>query len=316
MSAAVDIGLAPMLPRPARITRVVKETADTFTLHLEPPDGKLAFMPGQFNMLYVFGVGEVPISISGDPDAPEVLVHTIRAVGAVTKALMAMVPGDVVGVRGPYGNAWPVGDVAVHQALGLAGKSAASARQAAEQRAQAWRPWRSYGVIRAWASLKNPAMKATSYHGSMVIMRGASGLELSCTTRRSSNLCQQAVREKYLSFMLAVSWREFCSQSGYHNTSPDLRSASTTIALFRPAVLEHCGELGVELPHGGVEFVASLHQRIENAETTRQALASKFLITRRVRIPGRPPERDRRVSLVVQRLRIALFEIQCDFEVT
>lgn len=126
MSAAVDIGLAPMLPRPARITRVVKETADTFTLHLEPPDGKLAFMPGQFNMLYVFGVGEVPISISGDPDAPEVLVHTIRAVGAVTKALMALVPGDVVGVRGPYGNAWPVGEgmrrdlVVVAGGIGLA----------------------------------------------------------------------------------------------------------------------------------------------------------------------------------------------------
>jgi NAD(P)H-flavin reductase len=126
MSAALDVTRAPMVPRPARIARVERETADTFTLHLEPPDGKLAFMPGQFNMLYVFGVGEVPISISGDPEAPEVLVHTIRAVGAVTRALQALSVGDVVGVRGPYGNHWPVAEgvrrdlVVVAGGIGLA----------------------------------------------------------------------------------------------------------------------------------------------------------------------------------------------------
>ena len=112
---------APMVPRPARITKVVHETADTFTLHLEPPKGRFEFAPGQFNMLYVFGVGEVPISISGDPDAPEVLVHTIRAVGAVTRALAALGPGDVVGVRGPYGNRWPVGEAVRRDLVVVAG---------------------------------------------------------------------------------------------------------------------------------------------------------------------------------------------------
>ena len=61
------------------------------------------FAPGQFAMLYAFGIGEVPISVSGDLDAGGSLVHTIRAVGAVTSALCASAPGQDVGVRGPFG---------------------------------------------------------------------------------------------------------------------------------------------------------------------------------------------------------------------
>ncbi len=64
-------------------------------------------------MLYVFGVGEVPISISGDPAKPEVLVHTIRSVGATTRAMQKLEKGAWVGVRGPFGTSWPV-----HQAHG------------------------------------------------------------------------------------------------------------------------------------------------------------------------------------------------------
>jgi NAD(P)H-flavin reductase len=71
-------------------------------------DGIFPFAPGQFNMLYRFGVGEVPISISGDPTRPATLVHTVRAVGATTAAICAVKRGEVLGVRGPYGNPWPV----------------------------------------------------------------------------------------------------------------------------------------------------------------------------------------------------------------
>lgn len=98
----------PMLPVPHRIQRLRRETKDTFTLELSstarvnPP-----FLPGQFNMLYLFGVGEVPISISGDPAQPELLVHTTRAVGVVTKAMAKLKMGQMIGVRGPYGTAWP-----------------------------------------------------------------------------------------------------------------------------------------------------------------------------------------------------------------
>ncbi len=81
-----------------------RETADVWTFDL---DVKPAFEPGQFNMLYVFGVGEVAISMSGDP-AAGTLVHTIRAVGAVTRAATHLKRGDVLGVRGPFGRGWPV----------------------------------------------------------------------------------------------------------------------------------------------------------------------------------------------------------------
>ena len=96
----------PMAPRPFRVVRRRRETADTWTLALEPVDGPpLQVAPGQFTMLYAFGIGEVPISVSGDVTGP--LVHTVRAVGAVTRTICAPRP-TVLGVRGPFGNAWPV----------------------------------------------------------------------------------------------------------------------------------------------------------------------------------------------------------------
>lgn len=102
----------PMVPVPVAVREVQHETHDTFTLTLEPPDrGQgLAFIPGQFTMLYLFGAGEVPISISGDPAAPMELVHTIRAVGSVTRPMQDMQPGSVLGVRGPFGTGWPVAE--------------------------------------------------------------------------------------------------------------------------------------------------------------------------------------------------------------
>lgn len=100
----------PMVPELFGIERVKYETKDTFTLKLCPIEKtrKISFFPGQFNMLYVFGVGEVPISISGDPAGTSRLEHTTRTVGAVTKAMGLLKPGEVIGVRGPYGSNWPL----------------------------------------------------------------------------------------------------------------------------------------------------------------------------------------------------------------
>lgn len=97
-------------PEPYRIERVRRDLADTFSLDLVPAGGgaPLAFRPGQFNMLYAFGLGEVPISISGDAEAGGPLVHTIRAVGPVTEAMRGLRAGAVLGVRGPFGSHWPV----------------------------------------------------------------------------------------------------------------------------------------------------------------------------------------------------------------
>ena len=100
----------PMVPRLCRAHRLRRETDDTFTLELEPMDGSdgFPFQAGQFNMLYLFGVGEVPISISGDASKPKTLVHTTRVVGSVTGAMLKLKRGDAVGVRGPFGSRWPV----------------------------------------------------------------------------------------------------------------------------------------------------------------------------------------------------------------
>lgn len=100
----------PMLPVPFRVKRHRKETRDTYTLELMPVDDHpgFRFAPGQFNMLYKFGVGEVAISISGDPTVGLPLIHTIRAVGSVTHVMQSLRSGDIIGVRGPYGVPWPM----------------------------------------------------------------------------------------------------------------------------------------------------------------------------------------------------------------
>jgi len=93
---------------PARyvVTGRHTETYDTVTLMLRPAGDPIEPpRPGQFTMLYAYGVGEVPVSISGFQRG-EVLVQTIRAVGAVTRALCAAAPGDMIGVRGPFGTDW------------------------------------------------------------------------------------------------------------------------------------------------------------------------------------------------------------------
>lgn len=100
----------PWAPVPYTVRQHSAETGDTVSLVLEAPSGRPAptFRPGQFNMLYVFGIGEAAISISGDPAAPGQFVHTVRAVGNVTRAICRAGPNDVIGVRGPYGTGWPV----------------------------------------------------------------------------------------------------------------------------------------------------------------------------------------------------------------
>ncbi|MFC1556496.1 FAD/NAD(P)-binding protein [candidate division KSB1 bacterium] len=112
-----------MVPLNYVVRRSRRETHDTFTLELEPIKGKSIsrFTPGQFNMLYVFGVGEVPISISGDPEQCNPLIHTIRAVGVVTNAMRKLKENDVIGIRGPFGTAWPVEEAVGKDVIIVAG---------------------------------------------------------------------------------------------------------------------------------------------------------------------------------------------------
>ncbi len=112
----------PMRPAPWRVRAVRRETADVATLDLEPLEGGVpGFAPGQFNMIYAFGIGEVPVSLSGDPADPTRFVHTVRAVGAASAAIVAAAPGSVLGLRGPFGSAWPVDAAEGHDLLIVAG---------------------------------------------------------------------------------------------------------------------------------------------------------------------------------------------------
>jgi len=108
---AIPIGSsAALVPRLFRLRRSRRELRDAWTLELDPADGASTapFSAGQFTMVYLFGIGEVPLSISGDPLKASPLVHTVRAVGSVTRALCALKRGAAVGVRGPFGSPWPV----------------------------------------------------------------------------------------------------------------------------------------------------------------------------------------------------------------
>jgi NAD(P)H-flavin reductase len=108
MNAPVSTGV--MVPNPYTVREVSKETPDTFTLKLTPPEptNGSSFRPGQFSMLWVFGVGELPISISGDPSDNAQLVYTVRSVGEATNSLVTQSVGSSIGVRGPFGAGWPV----------------------------------------------------------------------------------------------------------------------------------------------------------------------------------------------------------------
>jgi NAD(P)H-flavin reductase len=98
-----------MVPERFEVAARRQDTVDTWTLELERASGDaFEFAPGQFTMLSAGGGGEVPISISGDPDLPGRLVHTVRAVGLATEAICASEPGRVLAARGPFGGPWPV----------------------------------------------------------------------------------------------------------------------------------------------------------------------------------------------------------------
>jgi NAD(P)H-flavin reductase len=122
-AAIADPGTAdPMLPRVARVGRRRRDGPQVWTLDLAADDPAGAgFVPGQFNMLTVFGVGEVPISLSGDPGEAGRLVHTIRAVGPVSTALAGLGPQAPVGLRGPFGTGWPMPEMAGRDVVVVAG---------------------------------------------------------------------------------------------------------------------------------------------------------------------------------------------------
>ena len=145
----------PMVPRPFRVAARVVEAADTVTIPLEPIDGEqIDFRPGQFNMLYAFGVGDVPISMSGMRN--ELLLHTVRSVGAVTRSICGAVAGDVLGVRGPYGSDWGLDRAIGRDVVIVAGGIGLAPLRPAVEHVLAWRE--QYGRLSVLVGARSPEL--------------------------------------------------------------------------------------------------------------------------------------------------------------
>jgi anaerobic sulfite reductase subunit B len=111
-----------MIPVPHRVTERRAESADTTSIEIEPVASALAEpQPGQFHMLWAFGVGEVPISVSQVVRGGRATRHTVRAVGATTRALCSLAEGDTLGVRGPFGHGWDLSSARGNDVVVVAG---------------------------------------------------------------------------------------------------------------------------------------------------------------------------------------------------
>jgi NAD(P)H-flavin reductase len=171
-----------MLPLPFRIGRRAQETADTFTLELVPADCAcmFGFTPGQFNMLYVVGVGEVAISLCGNSARPESLFHTVRVVGAVTEAMSRLKRGAMLGVRGPFGSGWPLHEAEGKDVVIVAGGIGIAPLRGALL--ELLRRRKRYGRIALIYGARTPA--DVLYERELQRLRGR-GLDLSITVDRA-----------------------------------------------------------------------------------------------------------------------------------
>jgi NAD(P)H-flavin reductase len=171
----------PELPVPFRVRRRVRETADTVTLQLEPPGGRFPFQPGQFNMIAALGAGEVPISVSGSAEIPQVLQHTIRGVGAATRRLIALRAGDWATVRGPFGRGWPLAQAAERDVVVVTGGLGLAPLRSAILRILAHRE--RYGRVLVLCGARTP--RDVLYRRELERWRGRFDLELRLTVDRA-----------------------------------------------------------------------------------------------------------------------------------
>lgn len=148
----------PYLIYAATIVEKTREAVDIDTYRLQFVDGQARrtyrFTAGQFNMIYLFGVGEVAISIVSDPGEPEFLDHTIRAVGRVTSAIAQLSVGEVLGIRGPFGRGWPLEEARGHDVIiATGGLGCAPVMGAIEY---IFRRRQDYGAVKIIHGVKSP----------------------------------------------------------------------------------------------------------------------------------------------------------------
>jgi len=145
----------PMLPRRGRVRARKRELDGVVTLEIVPEAGFSAAVAGQFNMLGLPGIGEIPISLSRDPAQGDGLVHTVRAVGPVSAALSRLTPGDTVWLRGPFGVGWPLAELAGRDVVVVSGGLGLAPLRPVLHRLLAERP--RYGQIVLLHGARSPA---------------------------------------------------------------------------------------------------------------------------------------------------------------
>ncbi len=184
-AAPKEAVVRPMVPEIFRVEKYRKETHDTYTLELKSASGtgEHRFKAGQFNMLYKFGVGEAAISISGDPSLPNPLIHTIRTVGSVTKAMSKLKVGDTIGVRGPFGSCWPVQEAVGNDVVIIAGGIGLAPLRPVIYQVLAER--RKYGKVFLFYGTRTP--DDLLYRGELEKWRARFDMEVLVTVDRASS---------------------------------------------------------------------------------------------------------------------------------
>lgn len=171
-----------MVPRPCRVRRIVRESYDTFTMELDADPRAPRFEPGQFNMLYVFGVGEVPISVSGNPVDRRRLLHTTREVGVVTRAMGRLRRGASIGVRGPFGRPWPLEHAAGKDVVVVAGGIGLAPLRSALYEIAARR--RDFGKVALLYGTRSP--EDVLFRRELEDWRASAGVDVSITVDRAT----------------------------------------------------------------------------------------------------------------------------------
>ena len=122
MAASIGLPKSLYLPKLAELLKTERLSEKDRLFQLRLKDGnRLNHQPGQFVEVSVLGVGEAPISIASSPTRDDLFELGIRAIGNLTRALHQLKPGETVGIRGPFGNGFPMSELLERDLLLVAG---------------------------------------------------------------------------------------------------------------------------------------------------------------------------------------------------
>lgn len=183
-SGAPATGSDPWSVQAVVIEAIEPEFSGVATYQLafrDRPAEPYRFAPGQFNMLYLPGAGEIAISVSGDPAHRARIPHTIREAGNVTRTLANLPVGASLGLRGPFGTAWPMAEAIGRDVVLVAGGIGLAPLRPVIYSLLAQR--RQYGRLHLLYGARTPA---TLLYRHQFARWAARGLHIETTVDRSS----------------------------------------------------------------------------------------------------------------------------------